>query len=185
MESKSRITSISRNWLNNKLQVTFELESDVTEAVQELTEKDIRLKAVRWTNKRSLSANAYFFVLVGKIASATRQSVTETHNQLIADYGFPEILDNSLFTVILRDDVEWRKLDTIHLHPTAGTRVLDDGKLYRVYYAMRGSHTYDTAEMARLIEGTVSEAKLLGIETLTPDELERMVSTWQGSGTAS
>jgi hypothetical protein len=46
---------------------------------------------------------------------------------------------------------------------------------------MRGSHTYDTREMSRLIDGTVEEAKELGIETLTPEQLERMKASW-GNG---
>ena len=37
---------------------------------------------------------------------------------------------------------------------------------------MRGSHTYDSKEMSRLIDGTVSEAKELGIETMPLDELK-------------
>jgi hypothetical protein len=32
--------------------------------------------------------------------------------------------------------------------------------------------------MSRLIDGTVFEAKELGIETLTPNELERMKNEW-------
>ena len=43
---------------------------------------------------------------------------------------------------------------------------------------MRGSHTYDTKEMSRLIDGAVFEAQALGIETLPPDELERMKQQW-------
>lgn len=43
---------------------------------------------------------------------------------------------------------------------------------------MRGSHTYNTAEMSKLIDGTVSEAKELGIETMTPDQIEEMKQKW-------
>lgn len=32
--------------------------------------------------------------------------------------------------------------------------------------------------MSQLIDGTVEEAKALGIETLTPAELERMKNAW-------
>ena len=80
--------------------------------------------------------------------------------------------------IILDDNIPWQKLDNIHLRPTAFTKVLDNGRLYRVYYVMRGSHTYDTKEMSRLIDGTVSEAKELGIETMTPNEIERMKQQW-------
>ena len=41
-----------------------------------------------------------------------------------------------------------------------------------------GSHTYDTKEMSRLIEGTVSEAKELGIDTRTPEEIALMTEEW-------
>jgi hypothetical protein len=37
----------------------------------------------------------------------------------------------------------------------------------------------DTAEMARLIDGAVQEAKALGIETDTPAELERLRKEWE------
>jgi hypothetical protein len=41
------------------------------------------------------------------------------------------------------------------------------------------THTLDTKEMARLIDGVVSEAQALGIETRTPDEIAQMKSLWE------
>lgn len=127
--------------------------------------------------KRSLSANAFFHVLCQKVAEKTSQSLTEVKNQMIADFGQ---IDTEIGSIILRDDIEWRKLE-IHLHPTTHTKILDNGKMYRVYYVMRGSHTYDTREMSRLIEGIVQEAKQQDIETLTPRELEQMLGRWKPS----
>ena len=127
-------------------------------------------------NKRSLNANAYFHALCGKVAQATNQSLTEVKNQMISDYGQ---IDLDVKTIILRDDIEWRKIPTLHLHPTTATRILDDDNLYRVYYVMRGSHTYDTKEMSKLIDGLVMEAKQVGVETLTPRELEQMIGRWK------
>ena len=134
-------------------------------------------ECVEKRNKRSLSANAYMHVLCQKIAEMTNQSLTEVKNQMIAEYGQ---LDTDLGTLILRDEIDWKRLPSIHLHPTTATRTLDDGRLYRVYYIMRGSHTYDTKEMSKLIDGVVSEAKEVGVETLPPAELERMIGRWKG-----
>lgn len=161
-----------KQWL-----VTFEL--DATPSVYEETKDkplDINIKELR--KKRSLSANAYFHVLVDKIAAELHSSHTEVHNKMIAEYGQ---MDTTLEYIILRDDIPWQKVDVMHLRPTTATRTLDDGKLYRVFQIMRGSHTYDTKEMSILIDGVVSEAKELGIETLTPDELERMKASWKAS----
>lgn len=129
-------------------------------------------------NKRSLSANAYFHVLCQKVAEKTSQSLTEVKNQTISDYGQTDI---DMGTIILRDDIDWRKIQGLHLHPTMATRVLDNGKLYRVYYVMRGSHTYDSKEMSRLIDGMVQEAKAVGVETMTPAELAQLIGRWKPS----
>ena len=133
-------------------------------------------ECVEKRNKRSLSANAYFHVLCQKVAEKTSQSLTEVKNQMIADYGQTDI---NMATIILRDDIDWRKIQGIHLHPTMATRVLDNGKLYRVYYVMRGSHTYDSKEMNILIQGIIQEAKAVGVETIPPNELHMMLERWK------
>ena len=38
-----------------------------------------------------------------------------------------------------------------------------------------GSSVYDTAQMSRLIALIVEECKAAGVETMTPEELERLV----------
>ena len=52
------------------------------------------------------------------------------------------------------------------------------GKEFTHYRIFKGSSEYDTREMAILIDGIVSEAKEMGIETLPPQELERLKQTW-------
>lgn len=158
-----------RKWL-------FTLESETAPAYDGLSDKDLSIDIKQYREKRSLSANAYFHVLVGKIAEVQEISRTEIHNHLIAEYG---CMDDDIKSIILDDDIPWQKLDSIHLRPTTHTRVMDNGKLYRIYIVMRGSHTYDTKEMSRLIDGTVSEAKELGIETLSDKEIERLKSLWK------
>lgn len=180
MEVRAQLVDASRS-LDGAFRLTFETRDDVRQFVDMSRNDDIRLKAVRWRERRSLNANAYFHVLVGKIAQKLSSSLTEVHNQLIAGYGQP---DPELGHVILRADIDWSRLDTIHLRPTASTRILDNGETYRVYYVMRGSHTYDTAEMAALIDGAVYEAKELGIETMTPAELEEIKRLWGSCKTA-
>jgi hypothetical protein len=46
---------------------------------------------------------------------------------------------------------------------------------------MRGSHTFNTKEMSRLIDGTIEEAKELGIETATPEQIRRMMAAWDSN----
>jgi hypothetical protein len=139
-------------------------------------ERDKVFTISEFRRKRSLNANAYFHVLVDKLAEKMRLSHTEVHNMMIADYGR---VDEELSNIIMDDEIPWEKVQAMHLRPTKHTQVLDNGKLYRVYLVMRGSHTYNSLEMAHLIDGTVQEAKQHGIETMTPAEIERMTSLWR------
>lgn len=126
--------------------------------------------------KRSLNANAFFHVLCDKIAEISGVSAQHVKNSILCDYGQ---IDQDAGCIILRDDIDWREFRELHLRPTSATRILDDGELYRVYYIIRGSHTYDTRAMSRVIDGAIQEAKALGIETLPPQELERMLNRWK------
>lgn len=159
----------TRKWL-----ISFEVE-DAPEVFDKTKDKDLTLEVKQFREGRSLTANAYFHVLVDKIAKAMKISEVESKNQMLARYGQ---LDSYVKTIILDDEIEWQKLTSIHLRPTAHTKVMENGRLYRVYLVIRGSHTYDAAEMGQLIDGTVEEAKALGIETMTPAELERMIKAW-------
>lgn len=159
-----------RKWL-----ITFETPEQPT-AYDRLKDKLLNVEVKEDRKKRSLNANAYFHVLVDKISHEMRLSHTEVHNRMICEYGQA---DEEVNCIIMKDDIPWDRLETIHLQPTTNTSVLDDGNLYRVYRVMRGSHTYDTKEMARLIDGVVFEAKALGIETMTPNELEKLKHQWE------
>ncbi|MBQ2434064.1 MAG: hypothetical protein II266_06495 [Clostridia bacterium] len=166
-----------RDYSIRKVLITLALE-EYPEIYDTTQEKDITIEIKEWRAKRSLNANAYFHVLVDKIAEKIGESHTETHNQLIADYGEP---DTEVGIIILEARVDWRKVEAMHLRPIPGqTQELANGKTYQAHQVMRGSHTYDTKEMARLIDGTIYEAKQLEIETMTPDEIERMKAAWQG-----
>lgn len=150
--------------------------------VERLTGKDLRCELTEWRERRSLNANAYFHVLAQKIAYRAAQSLTEAKNQLVSDYGTLERLESGkVMTITMLDEIDWRKVSGMHLHPTQAVKEMEDGRLYRAYLVMKPTHLLDTKEMAQLIDGTIREAQELGIETLTPAELERMKASWKAS----
>lgn len=97
---------------------------------------------------------------------------------MIAEYGQYEKINGKLITIPLDDDIEAYDVEFCHLQPTTQTTINTAGKIFRINIVMRGSHTYDTKEMSELIKGTVQEAKALGIETATPQEIKEMEERW-------
>ena len=131
----------------------------------------------RWRQRRSRDANAYYHVLVGKLASKLGVSDAEMKNLTISRYGCLELDENNKpIFMIVRDGTPVEMWEELHLRPTEQIQELN-GILYRVYYTMRGTHTYDTREMARLIDGTLYDAKEAGLteaELMSPKEKDML-----------
>lgn len=158
--------------------IIFAPDEDFSQAYEELKDcGKLSLEIKRYRRKRSLDANAYHWVLVGKLSKVLGMSNAEAHNMALRGYGQPEIYEGKgVYMTIPDTDSARRKVDNAmdyHLAPTSQVREGNDGVMYRTYKLLRGSHTYNTEEMARLIDGMITLCKEAGIpdaEIATPDE---------------
>ena len=166
------------DYLTGRLTLLFEPCEDFRQAYEELKGcEKLSLEIKRYRAKRSLDANNYYWVLVTKLAKVVGLSNQEVHNMLLRGYGQPEIFEGKgVYMTIPDTDRARAKVDNsmdYHLCPTSQVREGDDGVLYRTYRLLRGSQTYNTEEMARLIDGAITQCKEAGItdsEIATPDE---------------
>lgn len=125
--------------------------------------------------KRSLNANAYCWVLIDEIAEVTNQPSDVVYEAMLRRYSKaytymivkPEAVEKVKATL---------KAGHIYAYEIGNVNVgCKEGVQLQLYY---GSSTFDTKQMSRLIDGIVSEAKDLGIETATPAELARYKEEW-------
>jgi hypothetical protein len=129
--------------------------------------------------KRSLDSNAYFHVLCDKLRQKLGMSMARCKNHLIADYGQIMYLEEGVPLIYKTNAPEdfMNELETIH---TKCVKITEEfGKPVYFYRVYRGSHTYDSEEMAKLIQGTIEECKIQNIETATPEELAHMQALWK------
>lgn len=128
-----------------------------------------------WRDKRSLDANAYAWVLIGKMADKLTKmgspiSKDEMYEQELRKYGhggvikLPSASDHGR---ILRSFRLWERHEKLY------------GEYNCYYRVWVGSSHYNTEEMSIFIDGIIEDARELGIETLPPAELERMLERWQ------
>lgn len=118
--------------------------------------------------KRSLNANAYAWVLITKISNVLRASKEEIYFLMLKRYGVSEVV--SILSDINVDGY-------FKYYEEFGKSVLN-GKEFTHYKIYKGSSEFNTKEMSILIDGIVSEAKNLNIETMTPDQLAALKSSW-------
>lgn len=131
----------------------------------------------QYRKKRSLDANAYAWQLLGKLAAAlSTQDVTyspeHVYRELIRDVG-----DNYEIMPVRDDALErwvqiWKSRGLGWVCEVMGPSKIKGYTNTRCFY---GSSVYDTAQMSRLIALIVEECKAAGVETMTPEELERLV----------
>ena len=173
---RGRIVDLTMG-MNRKQRVTLELDADFRAGYEALNgrELDIELKPHR--EKRSRNANAYFHTLVNKIAAETGESDEIVKCRLVVEYG---ALQRGRDGLVVGFKVP-EEADVSMIYPYVrrfDTRI-ENGRRFACYLAYKQTHDMDTKEMARLIDGAVSEAKELGIETDTPETIERYKSYWR------
>ena len=150
----------------------------VTYLMQDGIDKSQLYDLKKHRQRRSLDANAYFHVLCDKIRLKMGISMARCKNELIADYGqIMYIAGEPMIYKTNAPENYMQELETIHTKCIKVTE--ENGKPVYFYRVYRGSHTYDSLEMHRLIEGTIQECRQLDIEYATPDEIARMIALWE------
>lgn len=134
----------------------------------------ISIKIGAYRPKRSKDANAYAWVLIGRLSEKLNIAPAELYRRAIkqvgGNYEVVCVLDaavDKLCSSWQKNGIGWQT-DTMPSKLQGCTNVL-------LYY---GSSTYDTASMSRLISIIVDECKEQGIETRTPEEIDKLLSLW-------
>ena len=167
---RARNCKISRDFTTGKWSVSFDIDRP-----EDIPQGELDLTIKPYKPKRSLSANAYMWVLVGKLADATGISSAEIYRNTVKQLGISQlIVINAAAAPAFKRAWEHYGLgwfvDDVD-EDTGGSVIL------RAYY---GSSTYNRKQMAALIDLVVQDCKQLGIETLTERELSLLCDRWEG-----
>lgn len=131
-------------------------------------DKNKKFEIKEYHKKRSLNANAYAWTLIGKIADVVRNSKEEVYIEMLKKYGQSEIVSVLSDIDVTEYFKYFEQIATVKLQ----------GKNFTHYKVFKGTSEYNTAEMAVFIDGVISEADELGIDTLPPNEVEKIKSLW-------
>lgn len=142
-------------------------------------DKDYVIEIKQKKKSRSLSANAYMWELCGKISEElskeTPISKDDIYRNAIRAVGiykdFHNLLPNDAKTLM----IAWQKIGTGWIAEQLDFEQDGEHVVIRAYY---GSSQYNSRQMSRLIDFIVQDAKALGIETMTPEQLSLIKDEW-------
>lgn len=136
--------------------------------------KEYKLEVKEFKQKRSLNANSYAWTLIDKLAEKLRMPKTDIYKSYIKEIGGNSDIVCCLDRAVSDLCQAWQGRGIGWLTETEPSK-LEGCTNVRLYY---GSSVYDTAQMSRLIELIVQDCKEHDIETLTPEEIDRMNAEW-------
>lgn len=170
---RGRFVTAPAKTMNNTWLLTLEVKETPTEYDQ-LKDEELRIEIKKYSKKRSLDANAYCWVLCTAIADKLKTSKDEVYEEMIQRYAPYDKDDDGYITVTMIERIPVSKLG-------GHWRMVSQRDGFNIYMKLVGSSEMDTTQMAHFIDGIISDAKELGIETETPEEIERIKSLWRAS----
>ena len=171
MKVTGKIVGANIDFKTNKpvLMVEVNERNDFEMLVDDMRDKDkLSIEIKPYRERRSLNANAYAWLLIGKIADIARAGKEEIYLYFLKRYGQSELI-----SVLSHVPVG----NYIKYYDEAGESERN-GKMFTHYRVYKGSSEFDSREMSIFIDGVVSEAKDLGIQTETPNQLAEMKARW-------
>lgn len=171
---KCRIVDLSRDYKTGAARLTVETESNIFKAAEELFNTDLNCRIVRFRKRRTLDANAYFWVLLDKLSENQNIPKTDIYRSYIKNIGgnntvvcVPDKAVDDLRTGWEHNGIGWQT-DVVPSKIEGCTNVI-------LYY---GSSTYDSEQMSRLIDMVIQDCEAVGITTMTPTELSMLKQGW-------
>ena len=173
MRFTGEIQSVTKDFKTDKFIVSFLMnESLPVDEVNSLMDTKLNIEAKKWRKKRSLDANGYLWVLCTEIAKVIDSSKDEVYEEMLQKYGvFYQDEDGEHITITLKSSIDVSKVE-------GHWKLFKTNGKFNAYLMIKGTSEYDTKEMAHFLDMVVQEAKELGIQTETPDEIERMKALW-------
>lgn len=124
--------------------------------------------------RRSLNANAYAWVLIGRLADELHLTKEEVYRRTVAEMGGNAVVVELTNRSAVRAIELWES-NGVGWH----AKLIHKGKFKSQYFFCYGSSQFDKSQMSIFIDILQQDCKALGLETLTPNEVNDMLSLWR------
>lgn len=163
MEFKTDPNPVIRFTLDGKVEITFTTYKSALSGFEALKDKELVVKVTSFSKKRSLSQNAYMWVLLDELAKKLHLSKEELYKKYIKEYGVFEILPIKNEAAV-RFKRNWAKNGLGWFCEDLGESKLSGFTKLIAYY---GSSVYNSNEMSRVVDAIVDDCKDQGIDTMS------------------
>lgn len=179
-EFTGKLNNIAIEYGSGKPYINIQVDEDIRtlfESCSELMKQDkLSIKITKHRAKRSLDANAFCWVLIGKIAEKTNAPREEVYRNAIREIGgnYDVVCAQDKAVEALRES--WQKNGIGWVSDTMPSKI-EGCTNVMLYY---GSSTYDTHQMSRLLNLLCQDCDQFGIPTRPQEEIDSLLNSWRG-----
>ena len=138
--------------------------------------KKITVEIKQYRKKRTITANAYMWLLCDRIAAAIDSDKDEVYRLAISKRApFENLQIRKEAAGRFCENWESRGLGWV-------TEKAGEDMRFCYINAYYGSSVFNSEEMARVIDWLVNEAERLGLDVMTPEERAKLMEDWEQCG---
>ena len=158
---------------NGKGRLTVDLEDDFRTQYERLSDSDIDITVKKYSDTRTLKANAYLWTIITEIGNRLKLSKDDIYLDMLKAYG-----QGGMVSIKEKWAKQFERSNKYHQY--LGESELN-GETFKHYRFWVGSHEYDKYEFSILIDGVLQEARNLGIEVRPQEEIDSMLNELEGT----
>lgn len=171
--------------------VTVTIEYDFREMYDKLKDDDVDIEIKQKSKRKTLDANAYLWHICSEIAKASskfsndgKEDVYREAIRAKGEFVQIPIRQDAVDTFVSRwsqKGTGWFAdiIDDYYTDDEYSDFMGDKESKYKLVHVYFGSSTYDSLALSKIIDYVVNIANDLGIPTMTRNELDKTLASWQ------
>lgn len=181
LDTTGTIKDIDIDYETHKAKISLLIDTKQLDIVEELkNDEKLNISLKKYRKHRSLNANSYFWKLLQELCELAEIDTVEEYKRRIKELGifrqFKIEKDN-----IKTFEKMWTAQGIAWFCEIADTTYIGDTE-FKIINAYYGSSSYNSKQMARLIDGVVQDCKVYGIETKPKNEIDSLLRSWENDG---
>ena len=177
LDTTGIITDLNIDFNTSKPKITILLDINDKEVVEELkNDEKLNISLKKYRKHRSLNANAYFWKLLQELCELAEIDPIKDYKRRVKELGIFRRFKIEKENVKTFEKM-WTAQGIAWFCEIADTTYIENTE-FKIINAYYGSSSYNSKQMARLIDGVVQDCKEYGIETKPQAEIDSLLKEW-------
>lgn len=177
MQTIGTLEEINIDYSTGKPKISFLInDKDKLPDIEQLKGLTLKIEAKRYIKNRTTNANNYFWKLLQELCELAEIDTIKEYKRRVKELGIFRRFK------IEKDNVKtfkkmWSKQGIAWFCEITDTEYAGDVE-FKIIHAYYGSSSFNSKQMARLIDGVVQDCKAYGIETKSQNEIDSLLESW-------